>query len=139
MLCAQLPEYIRFFYAFPFDENSIAMMLAACQNDIYYGAFADDRLVGFFMLRGWDEDYNIPAFGVVVDQEFNGYGISSLGLEMAKSLCRLRKVERIMLKVNPENIAGKTVYERAGFLPTETESLTGNIVYYYDIKPNSRK
>ena len=69
---SQSAEYLRFFYAFGADETAIAEILAAVENDVYAGVFWQNNLAGIYMLRGWDEGYEIPAFGVLIDEKFRG-------------------------------------------------------------------
>ena len=46
LLRAQPPEYVRFFYAFGFDEDEIARVLAARRKDVYSGMFWRGELAG---------------------------------------------------------------------------------------------
>jgi len=133
MLLAQSPAYVRFFTPFDFHHTSIVSLLAEQGKDIFMGMYWGDRLVGFFMLRGWKNGYEIPSYGVLVDESYRGYGLTRLSLKLAKSICKLRRVPRIMLKVNPDNKVARRLFEEAAFAQTGVDAQTGNLIYHFDI------
>jgi len=133
MLLAQSPAYVRFFTPFNFHHPSIESLLAEQGKDVFMGMYRGDRLIGFFMLRGWNRGYKTPAYGVLIDERYSDYGLTRLSLKLAKSICKLRHVPRIMLKVNPDNIIAKRLFEEAGFAQTGVDPQTGNLVYHFDI------
>lgn len=133
LLLAQSPAYLRFFTPFDFNHASIVSLLAGQGADIFMGMYWDDSLVGFFMLRGWKDGYEIPSYGVLIDERYSGYGLTRLSLKLAKSICKLRHVPRIMLKVNPDNKIAKRLFEEAAFAQTGVDAQTGNLIYHFDI------
>jgi RimJ/RimL family protein N-acetyltransferase len=132
MLQRQPEDYIRFFNPFPFDEKSITEMLQHCVRDLYYGIYLNQEIAGMFMLRGWDAGYEVPSYGVVIDQNYSGLGIGRVTIEISKVICRLRGAPRLMLKVHPDNHAAKHIYEQADFIQTGIDSRTSHIIYHYD-------
>ncbi len=133
MLLAQTSEYARFFYPFGFELAAISEVLANQGQDVYMGVFWQGRVVGFFMLRGWNEGYEVPSFGIVIDEKYRGYGLEMLSLDSAKAICRLRGVERMMLKMHPENFSAKGVARKIGFVQSGVEPESGNVIYHMDI------
>jgi RimJ/RimL family protein N-acetyltransferase len=134
LLLAQTPAYVRFFTPFNFDLPSVATLLAERGTDVYMGMYWQGSLIGFFMLRGWNSGYEIPAYGVLIDEKYSGYGLTRLSLKLAKSICKLRRVPRIMLKVNADNIIAKRLFEEAGFTQTGVDARTGNLLYHFDFR-----
>lgn len=139
MLCAQSPAYVRFFTPFSFDESAIAGILACQRQDIFMGIYWQDDLAGFFMLRGWDEGYEAPSYGVLIDERYSGYGLTRLSLKMVKSICKLRHSPRIMLKVHPENTIARSLFEEARFIQTGVDAASGYLVYHFDLNERSTK
>ncbi len=129
---SQLPEYSRFFYAFGSDEAAIAEMLSASRMDVHSGVFWQENLVGVFMLRGWDAGYEVPSFGVLIDEKYSGGLFFRLTLDAAKLICRLSGVKRLMAKCHPGNIS-PTGARRFGFHQTGVEESTGNIIYHLEL------
>jgi RimJ/RimL family protein N-acetyltransferase len=132
LLRAQPPDYARFFYAFSSDEKEIAAILAARELDVYTGLFWGGRLVGFFMLRGWDAGYEIPSFGVLIDDKFRGGRFMRLSLDIAKLVCRLCGAPRLMAKIHPDNVSPRGA-RRLGLVQTGVEAETGNVIYHLDL------
>jgi RimJ/RimL family protein N-acetyltransferase len=128
MLSVAQPGYIRHFHPFSFDEASIAQQLTQAKKDQYWGICWQDALIGFFMLRGFDEGYARPAFGVFIDEAFANKGLGSLALQYSLSWCKLNGVEKIMLKVHPENQYARRAYEQAGFVFCETCPQSGQLL-----------
>lgn len=132
LLRAQPPEYVRFFYAFGFEEEEIARALAARTKDIYSGMFWRGELAAFFMLRGWDAGYEVPSFGVVVDVRHRGLAFMRIALDVAKLVSRLAGAPRLMAKIHPDNVSPRGA-RRLGLVQTGVEAETGNIVYHIDL------
>ncbi|HZH32537.1 MAG TPA: GNAT family N-acetyltransferase [Pyrinomonadaceae bacterium] len=134
-LRAQPPAYARFFHPFGYDEPAIADALARQGRDVFMGLFWREGIVGFFMLRGWNEGYEVPAFGILIDEQYRGHGLEMAALDTAKVICRLRNVSRLMIKMHPDNISAKGVARKTGFVQTGVEAASGNLIYHYEIKP----
>jgi len=128
---SQSNEYLRFFYAFGSDEAAIADMLSASKRDIYSGIFWQGSLIGVFMLRGWDAGYEMPTFGVLIDEKHRGNAFLNLTVDTAKLICRLSGLKRFMVKIHPDNTALRNVH-RMGFYQTGVEESTGNIIFHLD-------
>lgn len=137
MLAEQPAEYMRHFTPFAFDTATIGRLLAERVADVYAGLFCDGELAAFYMLRGWDEGYDVPAYGVTVSERFRGRGLGALTIELSKTICRLRGARRLMLKVHPDNAAARGLYERAGFRQTGVDERNGNLVMHYDVAARS--
>lgn len=129
---SQSPEYLRFFYAFGSDESAIAEMLSAVEMDVYSGIFWRGELVGVFMLRGWDAGYDVPSFGVMIDEKYSGGAFFRLTLDAAKLICRLSGAKRMMAKAHGDN-ATHRVARRMGFHKTGVEESTGNVIYHLEL------
>jgi RimJ/RimL family protein N-acetyltransferase len=133
-LRAQPPAYARFFHPFGYDELAVADALARQERDVFMGLFWGEGIVGFFMLRGWNEGYEVPAFGILIDEQYRGCGLEMAALDTAKVICRLRNVSRLMIKMHPDNISAKGVARKTGFSQTGVDEASGNLIYHYEIK-----
>lgn len=136
MLQAQSSDYIRFFYPFEFDLAAISKVLANQGQDVLMGLYWESQMVVFFMLRGWNEGYDVPSFGIIVDENYRGQGLELMSLDAAKAICRLRGAGRMMLKMHPDNITAKGVARKIGFVQTGIET-DGNLIYHMDLGKTS--
>ena len=138
-LQTQATGYARFFRPFSFDADAIVDVLANARQDVLMGLYWQDQVVGFFMLRGWNEGYDVPAFGILIDESYRGCGLEMLSLETAKIICRLRGASRMMIKMHPDNISAKGVARKTGFVQSGVEAESGNLIYHFDIRPRREK
>lgn len=105
----------------PFPLNAETAQWIACEArlDRFYIAFLEDTAVGFSMLRGWDEGYNVPSFGIFIDFRFHGRGLGSLVLEQTIEEARKAGCEKMRLSVYANNPAALAMYIHKGFIETE--------------------
>lgn len=129
LLQAQRAEYIAWFHPFAFDEPTIASVLQAADRDRYWALESERNLVGFFMLRGFDAGYQRPSYGVFVAEEAAGRGLARASLEYSLQWCATYGIEKVMLKVAPENYRARAIYESAGFVSTGTCAATGHEIF----------
>jgi RimJ/RimL family protein N-acetyltransferase len=115
LLGRQRKEYVTSFHPFAFDAVTIGRILADCRADRFWGLRMDGELAGFFMLRGFDEGYARPSFGVLVSEESAGRGLARLAIGHALQWCAENGVECVMLKVDPANGRALRIYQDAGF------------------------
>lgn len=120
--------YQKHFVPFASDEV-IADVLQRAQRDQFWGIRLDGRLVALSMLRGLDDGYPMPSFGVYVAQAFAAKGIGTLALKLAITWCRLNDCRDIRLSVHPENVFAVRLYEEQGFKFTGEISRRGHHVY----------
>jgi ribosomal-protein-alanine N-acetyltransferase len=123
-------EYSKYFIPFNFDLESIKKVLSGVKNDMFYGIYTNQKLIGFYMLRGWDAGYDIPSYGVWISQKYSSKGISKLTLYHAISICKINNVQKLMLKVHPDNLVAKNIYEGFGFIFSEVDKKIGHLIYY---------
>lgn len=132
LLRSQPSNYARFFYAISFEEDAISKLLSERERDFYAGVFWQGELAGFFMLRGWDAGYEVPSFGVLIDEKHRGGDFMRLSLDAAKLICRLCGAPRMMAKIHPDNVSPRGA-RRLGFIQTGVELDTGNIIYHLEL------
>lgn len=128
LLATDENEYQQYFIPFATDIKSLEERLGSTREDRYWGIWLEAVMIGFFMLRGFDEGYKRPSFGVYVACEYSCKGLSQFALDYCISWCRLNKIEAIMLKVHPDNLHARHTYEKAGFTVQGTCAQTGHIV-----------
>ncbi len=84
------------------------------------------------MLRGWDAGYEVPSFGVLIDEKYRGGAFMRLTLDAAKLICRLSGAQRLMAKIHPDNVSPRGA-RRLGLHQTGVEEATGNIIYHLEL------
>ena len=131
-ITSQSPEYLRFFYAFDSDESALREILAAAEKDVYSGIFWRGDIIGVFFLRGWDEGYELPSIGVLVDNDYRGKSVLGLMVESAKMIVRLSGKKLIIAKSHPDNAGLKNLIAM-GLRKVGVEESTGNTLWHMDV------
>src|SRR5687767_9438404 len=103
LLAEQRIDYLGWFHPFNFDEGAIEEQLVRAVRDRFWGIQLAGELVGFFMLRGLDAGYARPSYGVFVSEKAAGLGLARASLAFALEWCATCGIDRVMLKVAPEN------------------------------------
>lgn len=104
----------KFFHPFPLNDETITKILGA-DKDIYHFIKDGNKVIGMFMLRGWDEGYRIPSFGMIVHPEYRGKGLGTFMLKEAIDICKKLKCQKIRLTVDRDNKIAINMYKRIGF------------------------
>jgi [ribosomal protein S18]-alanine N-acetyltransferase len=110
-----LPAVVDHFDPFPLTRATASELTDPRRRDHFYGAFLEDRLVGFSMLRGWDEGYEVPSFGILVDRGHHGRGIGSRLTDFTIEQARDLGSPRVRLSVYGTNVHAYSMYALKGF------------------------
>lgn len=112
------PETIRFFHPHPLTEEYARRLCAmlATTRDEYFAMWDQERIVGYGMLRGWDEGYDVPSFGVCLLPTHRSQGLGQQLLRYALERCRRRGAGRVRLTVYRDNARAVHVYRKFGFV-----------------------
>jgi ribosomal protein S18 acetylase RimI-like enzyme len=107
-------EVTRHFHPFPLDTRWAKVISGQRGNDKYYIAVENNSVIGFGMLRGWDEGYEVPSLGVLVDLAHQNQGlgrhITSFLLTEAKKVA-----SAVRLSVDKSNNRAIGLYRSFGF------------------------
>jgi glycosyltransferase involved in cell wall biosynthesis/GNAT superfamily N-acetyltransferase len=109
------PDVERHFHPFPLDSTSAHHLATEPGADHYYGAFRGDRLLAFSMLRGWNEGFEIPSFGILVDRAAQGCGLGSRLTDFTIEQARRLGCKRVRLSVYASNPKAHQMYVARGF------------------------
>jgi ribosomal protein S18 acetylase RimI-like enzyme len=106
---------LRHFHPFPLTLETAVNIACAEHKDHYYGMFLADRMIGLSMLRGWEEGYAVPSFGILIDRQFHGMGIGRKMTEFTIGEARKLGCKRMRLSVYASNEAALRLYRSLGF------------------------
>lgn len=109
------PDTRQHFHPFPLDGETARRLTTSPGRDLYFGIFLGRRLAGFFMLRGWNEGYDIPSFGVLVGEAERGTGLGRLAVREAVAAARRAGAPAVRLSVGDENMRAFGLYLSEGF------------------------
>lgn len=109
------------FHPHPFTPEAAAERAAYRGLDVYCVAVAGGRVLGYGMLRGWDEGFEVPSLGIAIHQAARGIGLGRAMMAYLHCEARRRDAARIRLKVYPDNAVAVALYRSLGYEFTGTE------------------
>jgi RimJ/RimL family protein N-acetyltransferase len=133
------PGYAAYFQPFPFDEGTLRRILEQRREDMYFVALWAGEPAGLYMLRGFDQGYAVPSYGVWIAPAFSRRGIGWATLTHAAATCRDRRCAELMLKVHPRNARAMRMYERFGFVEVGVDPHNQNLIYRLALAPQAER
>jgi ribosomal protein S18 acetylase RimI-like enzyme len=111
-------EAIRFFHPHPFTPEFAGELCGSlpARRDRYYVATFGRVIIAYMMLRGWDEGYSVPSFGVCNHPALRDVGLGQALLAHAVSECRNIGATKLRLTVFKNNERAVHVYRKFGFV-----------------------
>ena len=123
----------KFFHTHPLTAEEAQKRAAYRGLDFYCVLVLGDAVVGYGMLRGWDEGYEVPSIGVVVDPSVRGRGYSRSLLRFLRATARQRGVNRLRATVDPDNIKMVAHCRMLGYVFESLEN--GKLVGFRPLDP----
>jgi ribosomal protein S18 acetylase RimI-like enzyme len=113
----------RRFKPHPFTDEGVKERLNYKGKDYYCLLVDGDDVVGYGMLRGWDEGYDVPSLGIAVRPGLQGTGRGRSMMQHLHDEARRLGAKKVRLRVNKDNQPAIRLYEEFG----------------YDLKPDEKK
>ena len=111
------PEYIKDFSPHPFNEENATRVCNYQGRDLFCSVLLEGKkIIGYGMLRGWDDGYEIPSIGLCILKKYQGIGLGRLLLSFLETVSRVRGCLMVMLKVKKGNDKAKRLYETQGYV-----------------------
>lgn len=112
------PQTVCFFHPHPLTASTAFELANRRGLDRYYLARYGGRVVGYSLLRGWEEGYTIPSFGGCTHPRLRGAGLGHALLEHAIAASRAAGARQLRLTVYRANTAAVHLYRKFGFVLT---------------------
>jgi ribosomal-protein-alanine N-acetyltransferase len=105
-----------FFYPHPFTEDALEAIIRTARRDLYYVLCEGTSVVGYGMLRGWDEGYEIPSLGISIHPAARNLGLGRTLMHFLHGAARHRGASKVRLKVKPRNTRALKLYQDLGYV-----------------------
>ncbi|HBY07191.1 MAG TPA: N-acetyltransferase [Chloroflexi bacterium] len=120
-----------FFHPHPFTAQEASRRAYYRGADLYYALLQGEQIIGYGMLRGWDEGYTIPSLGIFMARAARGRGLGELLMHFLHAAARARGAEKIRLTVYTHNAAAVSLYQKLGYRFEDAES--DQVIGYLDL------
>ena len=105
----------RRFKPHPFTDNGVRERVGYAGKDFYCLLVDGSEVVGYGMLRGWDEGYDVPSLGIAVLPRLQGKGRGKSIMQHLHDEARKRGAKKIRLRVRQDNQQAVNLYEQLGY------------------------
>jgi [ribosomal protein S18]-alanine N-acetyltransferase len=121
------------FHPHPMTASMARELTRYSGQDLYYVLVEAGRVLGYGLLRGWDEGYEVPSLGLAIVPEARGCGTGKTLMHFLHAAARRKGARRVRLKVYPENQPALALYRGMGYRFEGPED--GQLVGYVDLAP----
>jgi glycosyltransferase involved in cell wall biosynthesis/ribosomal protein S18 acetylase RimI-like enzyme len=118
-----VPDVVQSFDPFPLTAETAKRLANHQGRDRFYVAREGPSVVAFSMLRGWDEGYDVPSFGILVDRSRHGQGIGTVLTDWTVRQAAELGADSVRLSVYASNPAAYGIYVRLGFVEEAREEI----------------
>jgi len=114
-------ESAQFFNPHDLNSKSLSIILETVNKDKYILFMDDINIIGYGLLRGWDEGFDIPSLGIMIDQAYKGTGSSYKIMELLHSIAKSNGANKVRLTVLKKNLSAINLYKNIGYDLTEKD------------------
>jgi [ribosomal protein S18]-alanine N-acetyltransferase len=106
------------FHPHPLTNEAARQRAAYGGSDAYFVLIEKDEVLGYAMLRGWDEGFQIPSLGIAIHPDFQSLGLGRLMMDFLRVVAVQRGAKKIRLRVCPDNQRAVKLYHSLGYQMT---------------------
>lgn len=117
----RVPAVSDSFDPFPLTADEARRIAMEPRLDAYFVASMKAELIAMSMLRGFDEGFAVPSFGIFVDHRHHGHGVGRRLTAWTVAEARRRGCAAIRLSVYASNTVALCLYRSLGFEEQERE------------------
>lgn len=122
-----------FFSPHPTEENSIYKIASYNGKDLYYLLVEEGKILGYGLLRGWDEGYQIPSLGVAIHPSVRGAGLGKMFMDFLHLLAVRRGASKVRLRVHKNNDKAIGLYKSLGYVFEEDTNQADYLVGFKNL------
>ena len=105
----------RYFHPHPLTAEHAEVIGRYAGRDLYYLLVEGADVLGYAMLRGWDEGYAIPSLGIALHPAARGAGLARPFMAFLHAAARRRGAPCVRLKVYRTNARAIALYRALGY------------------------
>ncbi len=103
------------FHPHPFTEDVVETVIKQVHKDVYCILVEGQQILGYGMLRGWDEGFEIPSLGIAIHPSARGIGLGKALMHILHLSAKRRGATKVRLRVKSGNIRAAKLYEDMGY------------------------
>jgi ribosomal protein S18 acetylase RimI-like enzyme len=113
-----------FFHPHKLNWNTLKHIVKKSKKNFYSILLDENIICGYGILRGWDEMYEIPSLGIIIDKNYRGKGISIFLMNELHKIVKENGANKVRLTVLKENKPAISLYKKIGYDINELDENT---------------
>lgn len=118
----------------PADEETISQLVRYKGKDIYCLLVEEENILGYGLLRGWDEGYQIPSLGIAIHPSARGAGLGRIFMDFLHVMSFRRGASEVRLRVLKINEKAICLYRSFGYVFEDDVKHTEYLVGYKSLE-----
>jgi [ribosomal protein S18]-alanine N-acetyltransferase len=102
------------FHPHPFDDSA-AKKISEPSLDQYYIVLVDGVAVGYGMLKGWQEGYDVPSLGIYISKDYRNTRLARMFMSFLHAAAAICGAKKVRLKVYKDNVPAVSLYKSIGY------------------------
>jgi ribosomal protein S18 acetylase RimI-like enzyme len=111
----------RFFYPHPLTADAALELANHRGKDLYFVLLDGEDVIGYALLRGWEEGYDVPSLGMAIRPDMEGRGLARLLMDFLRHVAVRRGAKKIRLRVHRTNERSIGLYRSLGYTLTDDD------------------
>jgi ribosomal protein S18 acetylase RimI-like enzyme len=111
----------RVFHPHPLTADAALQLADPRGKDLYFVLLDGEDVIGYALLRGWEESYNLPSLGIAIRPDMEGRGLARLLMDFLRHVAIQRWAKKIRLRVGRTNERAIGLYRSLGYALTDDD------------------
>jgi ribosomal protein S18 acetylase RimI-like enzyme len=125
---SSLPD-LGYFAPHPFTRSFMEELAERPGKDLYYVLIGGGDCLGYGILRGWNEGFEVPSLGILIGPRARGGGFGRLLMDFLHAAAAFRGATAVRLRVSNTNLPALCLYRSMGYIfpnpPDRNDLLVG--------------
>ena len=105
-----------FFFPHPNNDETLDVITQATNKDLYYLLVEGKTVLGYGLLRGWQEGYETPSLGIAISPAARGQGFAKMLIQFLHTTALRRGATKVRLRVLKNNLKALKLYVELGYI-----------------------
>jgi ribosomal protein S18 acetylase RimI-like enzyme len=111
----------RVFHPHPLTADAALELANHRGKDLYFVLLDREDVIGYALLRGWEEGYDVPSLGIAIHPDMEEQGLARLLMHFLRHVAVRRGAKKIRLRVHRTNERAIGLYRSLGYTLTDDD------------------